>query len=255
MTQQIPTEEELMALADAALSPSETERILRLVKSDPALQRRIEIYAQTRDAIREARGPIEGEPVPDALRQSIEQMISESEQESEHGGKVTAFRSRPKAAPSRPSWVMPIAASVIAVIGGIAGYVAGQSGGNSTMQTLASVGEIIPSELGSVLSSQASGSEAAVAGGKLRLIATLRSKSGSLCREFELDRADGQSIVGVSCHEADGWRVDIAVAAPQSQEGFAPASSLNAIDSYLGMIEASEPLGGDEEATALSTVN
>jgi hypothetical protein len=255
MTQHPPTDEELMAYADGALDAAAMARIGRLVAADPAMQATVEMFRASRDLVREARGSLAGEPVPDQLRHSIEKMIADAGS-AEPRDTVVAFRPRPGAAApirQRP-WAMPIAASLIALAGGIAGYMAALSGANREAPQIAAVGAPLPDPVSTVLASKPSGSETATAQGRLRVIATLRSKAGEVCREFELDGSDGQTVVGIGCGAGKGWRLDIAVAAPQTQDGFAPASSLNAIDSYLDMIEASEPLTAEDEAAALSSV-
>lgn len=262
MTQQVPTDEELMAFADGALDAASMERIARLVANDPELAATVEMYRKSAERVREVRDALDAEPVPDALRQSIETMIASSTSPTETLARppaenVLSFRPRqPAASPPRQRvWAMPMAAALLAVVGGVVGYMAGRDVTGSAAPSLAAVGEALPAAVGSVLASSASGSEVTLAEGRLRMISTVRSKSGNLCREFELDTRGGLTIVGVGCHEADAWRLDIAVAAPRTDEGFAPASSLNAIDSYLEMIEASGALSPEEEAEALSSIH
>jgi hypothetical protein len=56
----------------------------------------------------------------------------------------------------------------------------------------------------------------------------------------------------VACRQAEEWRVAIAIDAPAGTDGYAPASSLAALDAFLGAIEASAPMTLDEEAAALA---
>jgi hypothetical protein len=253
MTMKIPTDEELMAYADGALEPAEAARLKRLVDADPALAAKVAMFRQTRDLLREARGPLAAQPVPDGLRQSIEAMIAEAESNSGPDTNVVDFARRKSAPPlsSRP-WSLPLAASLAAVVAGLGGYIAGQGGAGVDAASYAAVGSLLPRDVAAVLSTAASGTSAALRQGQVKMIATVRVKGGELCREFEIDEASGQTVVGIGCREPKGWRLDIAVAAPSAQDGFAPASSLNAIDNFLGMIEASEPLDASEEAKALA---
>jgi hypothetical protein len=252
MTQHRPTNEELMAFADGALAPAEAQRIAGLVNANPELRSAVEMFRQSSELVREARGALDGDPVPDTLRRSVEAMIAQSEAKPEPTSNVVDFiRKNPAAAPWRP-WAMPIAAALAAVIGGIAGYeMATQGGGTGDTPILAAVGNMLPSDIAAALGKSPSGSELELASGKLRVIATVR-KDGGLCREFEVDDTSGRTIVGIGCREEGAWRLDIAVAAPPTEVGYAPASSFNAIESYLGMIEASDPLTPAEEAEALS---
>jgi anti-sigma factor RsiW len=253
MKQNTPTDEELMALADGALPPAEAARLSPLVEADPELREKVEMFRATRDLVREARDAIGAEPVPDALRQSIEAMIA-AQAKPQPAENVVAFRARPAAAapaPQQKLWAMPIAASLITVFAGVAGYVIGKDSSTAGGPAMAEVGGLLPAPVATALATKPSGVETALADGRIRVIATVRTSAASLCREFELDQASGQTVVGIGCREGAGWRLDIAVAAPQTGEGFAPASSLNAIESYLGMIEAGEPLSAEEEAAAL----
>ncbi|WP_373504253.1 anti-sigma factor [Aestuariivirga sp.] len=253
MSQMRPTDEELMALADGELGPADARRIAELVAADPELQEKVDMFRLTRDLMRDVRGPLAGEPVPDELRRSIEAMVAAADSKAGEPGNVLAFKPKQKAPAAAPrSWSLPIAASFAAVVAGAVGFMLGQSAPSSTGPAFAAVGSPLPAEIGTVLASKASGSEAAIANGKVRVIASVRSKDGTLCREFEVDGASGQSVVGIGCRDGAGWRLDIAVAAPLTQDSFAPASSLSAIDSYLGTIEAGEPLTPEEETVELA---
>lgn len=95
-----------------------------------------------------------------------------------------------------------------------------------------------------------SGEQTALPSGQiLRPIGTFTDAAGQLCREFELD--GDLSTVAVACRAAKEWHVAIALDAPVNPEGYAPASSLAAIDAFLGSIEASANLPPDEERLAL----
>ena len=95
---------------------------------------------------------------------------------------------------------------------------------------------------------------------RLELIASFRNGDGQLCREFEFDRPGRQTIVSVACHpgssDAGSWSTQLAVLAPPSEgSGYAPASSLETLDAYLGAIHAGPPMSDDDEAVALSQLN
>ena len=251
MNDRTPSDADLMAYADGALDAESTARIGALISSDPDLQATVAMYRRSRELVLEARAALDGEPLPDALRQSIERMVAQSATPADN---VVALRPKPSAAApvrQRP-WTMPLAASLVAVIGGAVGFMAGRSADGDGAAALAAVGTHLPPAVASQLASRESGSEAVLAEGTLRVIASVRNKDGTLCREFELDSSSGQAIVGIGCRDGAGWRLDIAVAAPVTAEGYAPASSLSAIDSYLETIGASDALAPADEKAALS---
>ena len=84
----------------------------------------------------------------------------------------------------------------------------------------------------------------------LRTIATFTDASATLCREFEVDGP--LTTVAVACRNGAEWRVAIAIDAPPANDGYAPASSLAALDAFLGSIDAGPPLPPEAEAEALA---
>jgi hypothetical protein len=86
------------------------------------------------------------------------------------------------------------------------------------------------------------GGETAVGDDRFRAIATFRVDGGGLCREFEVDHADASSVVAVACRVDDEWRVTFTVASAATTEGYAPVSSLEALEGYLAAVGAAPPL-------------
>lgn len=255
MAQQHPSDEELMAFADGAMAPAKAAAIARLVARDAVLAARVEMYRQSLRLVREAARPLAAEPVPDALRRSIKAMIARTQTPhgSAAGDPATVVHLHDPTAASiwaRP-WSLPLAAALAAVVAGLGGYAAGLSG-DRPEAGFAAVGAPLTGQIAEVLISAPSGADMTIGQNRLRLIATLRGRGGELCREFEVDdTAAGGTMVGLACRNDGTWRLDIAVAAPQTADGFAPASSLSAIDAYLAVIEAGEPLSASEEKAAL----
>jgi hypothetical protein len=60
--------------------------------------------------------------------------------------------------------------------------------------------------------------------------------------------------VAVACHGGGAWDVPFTVAAGQADGGYAPASSLEALDAYLAAVGAGPPLEPAAEREALSAV-
>ena len=61
-------------------------------------------------------------------------------------------------------------------------------------------------------------------------------------------------MVSVACRSEEQWQVRFTVAAAGADDGYAPASSLEALDAYLSAIGAGEPLSVDNEQTVLTTL-
>lgn len=257
---QRPSDEDLMAYADGELPAAHAESMARLIAADETLRQRVEMFRQSRSLVAGALKPLADTPVPDSLEQSIRDMIAKSSAAASAtapgegaADNVVAFRSKPAQAVVRTPqrWSMPLAAAIAAAVAGIGGYAAGLSGGPMPSDGVM-VGSLLPADIGNALDTTASGGETRRDGALVRLIASVKTQDGTLCREFEIDSLQTvQTMAGIACRDAGQWRLDIAVAAPASESGFAPASSLSALDSYLSAIGASEQLSADEESSAL----
>lgn len=243
----------LMAYADGELDAETRREIEQALAGDVDLAARLSVFTRTRQTASEALEPLLDVPVPDALASSIAQMVERHESQSTTPDKiadnVVAFDRKPRF--MAPRLDLALAASVALVAGGILGYLAsGSNGAPSTNGVLAA--QFNDPGLPSALATVASGEELSLdGGGRFRAIASFRDEAGSFCREFEVDNADASTVVSVAC-EADGqWRVRFSVAAASADDGFAPASSLEALDAYLMAIGASEPLSDDDERASL----
>ena len=255
---QRPSDEDLMAYADGEMPAAQAESLARLIATDETLRQRVEMFRQSRSLVAGALKPLADMPVPDSLEQSIRDMIAKSAAPAVATGEdaadnVIAFKAKaaqPVARAPRP-WSLPLAAAIAAVVAGIGGYAAGLSGGTMPSDAVM-VGSLLPADIGNALDSTAAGGEARREDDRIRLIASVKTQDGTLCREFEIDSLQtAQTMAGIACRDAGQWRLDIAVAAPASESGFAPASSLSALDSYLAAIGASEQLSAEEESSAL----
>ncbi len=252
-----PTDEMLMALADGALSTEEAANLQRQVDIDPELQARVDMYRQTRQAVANALKPIAAEPVPAELEAAIRAMIAKSASDTgtdaSTADNVVAFKPKAQVPKEHNSWRFRMAASVAAAVAGVFGYMLGmQSSPQSSSGYLAAVGSPVAEELVSILSTSASGSETRIGESGVKVVATIKTQDGTVCREFEIaTAASGQTTVGVACRDKANWRLDVAVAAAAADSGYAPASSFAVLDSYLSAVGASEPLSVDDEKAAL----
>lgn len=229
MTQKV-TDEMLMAFVDGETDEATAAMIGQALAADAGLAARAERFRASRALMREAFGGAQREPVPETLLKAA----------LGAGRKGTVVTLPPR---GTLRFALPLAAS-LALVFGVAGYLAGQAG---TGATDALGRDAIARALGGTKSGETrtvtvSGEEAL-----LRTLATYRIEGG-LCRSFELSGA-GLALSGVGCDRGGGWALDLAVARADGDGLYAPASdaALHSIDAYLDALEASAPLTQDEE--------
>jgi len=251
------SDEMLMRFADGELDAEEMAVVEKAMESDDDLVARVAMFIETKAAAQAAFGPLLEEQVPQALKAAVESMVAAKKADAARGREeqstVVAMGSRPPVTrtPVR-QWTLPLAASIVAaVVGGLAGYWAGA--GDDRRSTGLSVAGVVDAGLAEALATIPAGQETTLApDSNFRAIATFRNAASEVCREFEVDAADRSTVISVACHAPDGWQVSFVVAAPASADGYAPASSTEALDAYLSAIEAGEPLSSEEEGAALS---
>lgn len=240
------SDEVLMRFADGELDDATTAAVELAMNGDERLAERVAVFMETRSLAQAALGPLSQEPVPDQLTRAVQAMVDKSRAETLQAPSV---RSRRILRPANDWWpAAAAAASVAAVIGLAAGYWLANPQADRGL-ALAAVGD---PALRSALASTPSGQELPLGGDRFRAIATVRDASRTLCREFEIDRTGGPTEMAVACRESGVWMVRMAVAAPAADGGYAPASSVEALDAYIASIDASPPLGLDEEKRALA---
>jgi anti-sigma factor RsiW len=257
------TDQMLMQYADGELDPATADALERAMETDDDLVARTALFIETRAAAGDAVKRLLDEPVPAELTASVERMIAEKRAA---GAALPPGVPRPEAevvpiaaarAARRPAplWLLPVAASLVAaIVGGFLGYRLGQ-GGDSTAhgEILAGIGN---PALRQALATVPAGQERQLAATsqRFRAIASFTHQRQQLCREFELDSENRSTVIAVACDVAGDWQVNFAVLAPGDQSGYAPASSVEALDAYLAAIEASPPMEADAEAAALQAI-
>ena len=104
----------------------------------------------------------------------------------------------------------------------------------------------------SALSTVPTGETKALAGGRLRAIATYRLPDGAVCRDVVLDRND-ETAEAIACRStpAQGWKLRVAVLSDGGGDGYAPASGKSVIDSFLEQQGAETPATGEAERSLL----
>ncbi|MCT7664376.1 anti-sigma factor family protein [Shinella kummerowiae] len=239
-------DETLMAFADGELDEAQSQALEEALATDDALAERLAVFLDSRRLVGDALKPLIDEPVPEALLVSVRRMAEDAQRTADKPqDNVVAFepRQQPVAAPAARRWLMPLAASVVAVITGIIGFSVGRMG-----PPAADSG----AEIASALDREASGKDVALdASGKvLHVIATFRDERGDVCREYELKEPAGRTLT-IACRQQGGWTTRLALTAPAA-DGYVPASSQETIDAYLASIQAGAPLSAEEERIALA---
>jgi hypothetical protein len=241
-------DEKLMAYADGELTAAQAAEVERAMAEDEELAGKVAMFADSRSAVKRALGA--PPPVPDALAAKIRSM-ADTDARLRGGnvveGNVVSLASRRR---SVPFWQLPIAASVALAVGFLGGWIGGSDPGQNGGFGIA---ELSDPALIDALQTVRSGERIDLGGGaEFAAIATFRDGDGALCREFEHDSAGGRTVIGVACREAADWTVEFAVAAASTDaEGYAPASSIDALDAWLSATEAGAPLPEAAEEAAL----
>ncbi|TKT74809.1 anti-sigma factor [Aquamicrobium sp. LC103] len=253
------SDEILMRFADGELDPDTAAQVERAMESDDELVTRVAMFMETRAAAKDALAPLLEEPVPDHLTAAVERMVAEKkaaegprEPSEPADASVVPFPRRAANDGNRARWIVPIAASLLAALGG---YWLGADGASAPVGNTDLVAVSDPG-LVEALRTVAAGDERQLAGSnqRFRAIATFRDNAQTLCREFELDSAQSSTVISVACFADPGWRVTFAVVAPADSGGYAPASSTEALDAYLQAIDAAPPMTVEEETQALSSL-
>ncbi|MGK6314265.1 anti-sigma factor family protein [Neorhizobium sp. DT-125] len=246
MMEQEFDDETLVTFADGELDDATAARLEAALEKDEVLAARLAVFLDSRTAIAAALKPLIHEPVPDGLKVAVQRMAENAKSpETAPDGNVVAFRRKQvsSAPPARRTWLMPIAASLVAVAG-IGGFMLGREIGPTTPDANAG--------LAAALDREVSGRDVALgtAGESLHVVSSFRDEHGDLCREYELRRADGNTI-SIACREDGAWVTRLALSAPRAQ-GYTPASAQETIDAYLASIHAGTPLSPEEEEKVLS---
>jgi hypothetical protein len=247
MTEQEFDDETLVAFADGELDERTAARLEAALEKDEELAVRLSVFLDSRVAVASALKPLIDEPVPDTLSAAVRRMTEKARlKDAAPESNVLAFRPK-QAEPAstlRRRWLMPVAASLVAAIAGVGGFMLGRGIGPAALSSDAA--------LAAVLDREASGRDVALgaAGETLHVVSSFRDEQGDLCREYELKR-QGASTVTIACREQGSWVTRLSLSAPRA-EGYTPASAQETIDTYLASIHAGAPLSSDEERAALA---
>lgn len=222
-----PDDETLMAYADGELDAATRAEVEAAIAADPALRARVEAHRELRRLVSGAYADAADEPVPQRLTAMLRPAPVVD---------LAAARARraPRAWPVWSNWAAIAATLVVGVLVGRMteppSPIATQDG------TLVAQGE-----LAKTLDTQL-----ASTGGEVGL--SFRNREGKYCRTF---RSDG--VAGLACREADGWGVQMALAARAGGSGDyrmaaseTPPEVLRAVEAMI----AGAPLDAEAEAAA-----
>lgn len=234
-------DETLMAFADGELDEARSLALEEALATDEALAERLAVFLDSRRLVGEALKPLIDEPVPETLLASVRKMAEEAQ--SPRDNIVVSFRSKPQqmAQPTTRPWLMPVAASLVALVTGVIGFTLGRMGPSATDSA---------AEIAAALDREVSGRDIRLSDAVLHVVASFRDERGELCREYEL-KQEASSTLTVACRQDGAWATRLALTTPQA-EGYVPASTQETIDAYLTSIQAGAPLSAEEERKALA---
>lgn len=243
------TDETLMAYADGALDATAARRVSDAARSDEDIAARIALFRGTAEALGRAAEAERAEPAPEALIARVRATLDTAQRQT--AGDVVPLRPRPPRG-ERPAaiWPAALAASLALAVGLGAGWGLAPSGGTGEPPAFDGAWPA-QADLSDPLSRLGTGEEASTEAGEITVISSFRDASGAFCREFEI-AAEGRGYVSVACRDAGDWHLRFAAATGSDADGYAPASSLEALDAYLEGIGAGGPLDPAAEAEALS---
>ena len=257
------SDEQIMAYADGELDIITADAITRATTTDSNLTSRISAFKHSRQVAKQAMDLQLAEPVPSAMEAQILALLSQSKSQTplqkiektileQTNSSDLQFIKQASNDNRRHSWAMTgIAASFALIIGAIAGtQLPGLSNANLPAQI--AIGPLGDTEIAQLLATAPSGELRPLkGGGHFKVISTFNDAQNALCREFEIDGPDRKTIVSVVCRTGALWNLQFAVAAGQTGAEYAPASSLELLDSFYLSSGASAALSIEAERAAL----
>jgi hypothetical protein len=230
-------DETLMALADGEIDDEEAARLHALIGADPALSDRYALFARTSTLARDAALADPEAVVPPDLAARIRGMASTPDGIPQN---VVPLR--------RPASLWPalaLAASLAMAVGLTAGLFLAPD-------APVTAGPALTADLQERLGTLPSGAEAELPDGRrMTVVASFTDGTGAFCREYETAEPGLPGYVTVACRGDEGWSLRFAVATGSDRTGYAPASSLEALDAFYTATDASQPLSAEAESAYL----
>jgi len=250
MSQLHLNDEILMAFADGELDEPAAGAIEQAMLSSPAITQRVIGFLRSRRLIRSAFARDVALSVPPELQAAVQKQISafEAVNDRRAEGRIHPRQN----AFQRRHWLsggVALAASAAALTIAGVGYFAGQQ--SIPLPSASSlVARLEDPLVDQVLDTSASGQEAELGIGRIRMVSTYRLANGFLCREFTLQAASGKANA-IACRTNE-WKITFALASPAADTVYSPSSGGDLMAAYLQDRGAGEPLLGAAEMKALA---
>lgn len=191
-----PTREELCAYIDGELEPAQMASIAALVESSAELKQYVYNQERLLENLHAAFATMMNEPVPDQLiRVATDTPVSLRAMVRDWRMRRTALRS---------SSVLRFAVPAAALVVGLFVGVGIERPASSYIGPSPTSGRIVAqAALASALNDQLA-SQPAASGTRIGM--TFRSKSGDICRTFEIN-GDATTTDGLACHRGGEWQI------------------------------------------------
>lgn len=266
-----PDDETLMAYVDGALPDSDMQRIKAMVQSDPQLRARLLPFELTRARLPDLISGALAAPMPDRLVQTVLHAPMGGAREAARRSKAPrpALMSRLAAAllPEMPAFAGTFALVASVALIASAGFMAGKllpTAGGAPPKAAAGQEALAAGPLHEALERIASGSRFESRLTQVTPVLTVRDHAGRFCRQYTLQRADGEPVAGFACRSGEGqW--SIAFHAPSAQatadtggggdaSAYRPASGegASAIDQFIDKASSGDVVTGHDEAELIS---
>lgn len=262
-----PSVEELMAFADGELDAVRCQEIEALVAADSELAKQYKVFADTKQPITQLFADRAHDAVPEHLVSLVRNYDQQGRSQSvvtatppARGKRFGGFLRRLSESLSAPPFVMAgvTGAFVVGIAFGtmlsadLITPVAPHSTGSGHL-----IGWHAPhSTLGAALDSSPSGTQVQIARNDgtsttFKGVLSFRSQDGAYCRQYLVQRTDGNAAQGVACRkENHGWNDVVRVATKVAkQRGIKPASNEadRQIDMTVDGMIAGDVLGVQDE--------
>ena len=231
------TDEELSRFIDGELAEDEAVAVRNAIAADAGLAARLERLRAADRFFAGAISKINDHPLPEAAATLL------NEGASTHA--VATLRQRPAVS----NWRFPVALAASFAVGSFCA--AALLPGLTEQRAALAAGPVASkSHLADALGSLPSGASLFAGKAEVTPILSFRTADGSFCREFRWE--DGTAGVhGVACRTDGLWTVRVAAAQPTT-DGYRPASTSPAVDSFVESVMTGDPLSVDEERAFLT---
>jgi hypothetical protein len=211
------TDEEIMAYADGVLANERLPAVREELANNPERMKTLEAYLKTKEAMVHALGPILGATVPERLRDTIHEFAAAPAPARGLGALLRSAVGGHLFAKLRVP-MLAVAALCLVFLGAWLGdYAKRTANPQPELVRWEPRGLVLEPALQRALDATPSGEEAKLTDrAAIKPVATLRTKAGILCREFDL--LDGGRLGGrfLACRDSDGtWLIPVPVQQPK----------------------------------------